>query len=1042
MGVKRFVVFAGICLAGSLAFVFLRSSPRPQTFASPETIQAATELIDIDTLSEDYMTSYFSDVLSMSDSHQPGLIVTSESYPADTYGATKVISAPNHQYFLYFESDQAKEVAARALADTSVAVEEDIALEITDTTYNSWGITDMGLDSAAEYFTDQTAPEITVAIVDTGLDVSLFEANFTDRLAGSYNLYDQYMHDGEGHGTHIAGTIAEGTPSNVKILPVKAADSRNMNLSVIITAINYVNYYHAADVINMSFGVSYNNGYALLSLYAAIQAATNNNIICVAAAGNDGGDADTFFPAAYPNTISVAAVDSAHNRASFSNYGSTVTFAAPGVGIKSINKTLNGTSMATPHIAAAAAVLKSTNPTLSTPAVTAILKEHAIDLGDEGYDQYYGYGYIDLSDYATFANRVVDSDSSDFRVTEVIVNPIFGNITNLMNTAVEITHENGTIDSLTLSDLEGLEITGYDAFSAGEQQVVLSWQGHTTEITVDNGTDGGNYSAYTFWQVSDTEYGISAIAGGQTLPHKIYLPATINDIPVVSLGNYAHQSGVFTGGNTNVTHLVLPDTLREIGTYAFASDPAIVSVQGGAAEGLTVGNRAFYLARNLTEFTPVIKSLGAVAFAGASNLKSATLSNELITLPNNAFESCYNLTELNLPQNLTTIGAYALYKTRISSISLPKTLASIGVQAFYGMPALEYIYIDPENPIYTSDGPNANAIIEISSNTLLVGSGHTIIPDYVTKIADNAFIGNQTLTTLATNQVTSLGVNLFNECTNFTSLEINNIDLLTTGNLSGRFKGAATAAIPNLAVYISTMPEDTSFLDTLSSEGIKAVIVTTPAAINISADTEYLAYEQVKNLTIDIEYSGRIVPPYTLAETITDYEIIYEHGDAFTAGDTSFTVRATTQYGYTFIKSVAVTVEDCFDKNLNIKNQQFILSFGSTFSDLLEHISFDASIISHHDSAGDAIDTDQLKTGDKLRIAVDPNRTIEYDLAVRGDVDGNGQIGIIDYIRIKKDIMALETLAGVYREAADMNDNQTIDIIDYIRIKKIIMENN
>ena len=82
-----------------------------------------------------------------------------------------------------------------------------------------------------------------------------FSQNYSNKIDETYNLYDtREMYDSYGHGTHIAGTIAEGTSSNVKILPVKVSDSKLMDTMSIITAINYITYYEKADVINMSFG--------------------------------------------------------------------------------------------------------------------------------------------------------------------------------------------------------------------------------------------------------------------------------------------------------------------------------------------------------------------------------------------------------------------------------------------------------------------------------------------------------------------------------------------------------------------------------------------------------------------------------------------------------------------------------------------------------------------------------------------------------------------------------------------------------------------
>ena len=83
-----------------------------------------------------------------------------------------------------------------------------------------------------------------------------------------------------------------------------------------------------------------------------------------------------------------------------------------------------------------------------------------------------------------------------------------------------------------------------------------------------------------------------------------------------------------------------------------------------------------------------------------------------------------------------------------------------------------------------------------------------------------------------------------------------------------------------------------------------------------------------------------------------------------------------------------------------------------------------------------------LYTGGKTKIYKNNELIAEYTNIIRGDVNGNATIDIIDYIRIMKDIMDTTKLTGVYIKAADVNQNEKIDIIDYIRIMKMIMEEN
>jgi thermitase len=120
----------------------------------------------------------------------------------------------------------------------------------------------------------------------------------------------------------------------------------------------------------------------------------------VAASGNDNTERPGY-PAAYPEVFAVAATTSKKERADFSNYGDYIDVAAPGDSIASTYPgsqyaALSGTSMASPHVAALAGLIRSVNPELSADEVMEIMRKSAIDLGDKGRDIYFGYGEIDV----------------------------------------------------------------------------------------------------------------------------------------------------------------------------------------------------------------------------------------------------------------------------------------------------------------------------------------------------------------------------------------------------------------------------------------------------------------------------------------------------------------------------------------------------------------------------------------------------------------------------------------------------------------------
>ncbi|MEO3947419.1 S8 family peptidase [Gorillibacterium sp. CAU 1737] len=247
--------------------------------------------------------------------------------------------------------------------------------------------------------------DVIVAVVDTGVDLT--HPDLKDRLLTGYNAINPSGKpaDDVGHGSHVAGIIAATVNNSLgiagltwdnPILPVKVLDNSgagnayNVAKGIIWAADN------GAKVINLSLG-----NYAESSfLHDAIKYAYNKDVVLVAATGNDN-SGQPGYPAAYPEVLAVAATDNNRNKASFSNYGSYVDVAAPGVNIASTYTnnqyaSLSGTSMASPHAAGLAALIRSVNPKLTNKEVMDIMRNTAADVGDAGRDDYFGYGQIDV----------------------------------------------------------------------------------------------------------------------------------------------------------------------------------------------------------------------------------------------------------------------------------------------------------------------------------------------------------------------------------------------------------------------------------------------------------------------------------------------------------------------------------------------------------------------------------------------------------------------------------------------------------------------
>jgi thermitase len=266
-----------------------------------------------------------------------------------------------------------------------------------------WNLPMIHTDSAWRETTGN--PHVVIAVVDTGVDLN--HPEFQGQLVPGYNIVDQNDNpqDDNGHGTHVAGIIAART-NNVegiagidwhsKIMPVKTmgADGSGSVFDIadgIIWAVD-----HGAQVINLSLGEYEDSAY----LHDAIRYAKDKNVVVVAAMGNDNTNKPSY-PAAYPEVLAVCATDEKGNRADFSNYGSNAGISAPGVSIASTYPdhryaALSGTSMASPHIAGVAGLIRAINPNLSADQVVDILKRTATDIGAPGKDPYFGSGLVNV----------------------------------------------------------------------------------------------------------------------------------------------------------------------------------------------------------------------------------------------------------------------------------------------------------------------------------------------------------------------------------------------------------------------------------------------------------------------------------------------------------------------------------------------------------------------------------------------------------------------------------------------------------------------
>lgn len=339
------------------------------------------------------------------------LLVWSDYLNTRELGAEKVITDGAGLWVLQFcTPSQAKEAAAALSAkgivaepDTYIPPIENVTIP-ADTSqmgeHLSWGAADCGFDTFINAYSDRFSGHSgVVAVVDTGVDSG--HPFLYGRVLSGYDFIDgdSTPQDGNSHGTHVAGTVIDCIgAAPVNILPVRVLNNKGEGTSLsVATGIRYAAD-HGADVINLSLG----GACGKVGDYA-VSYAIEKGCVVVAAAGNENDNTANSCPAHITTggTIVVSAGDSFHRRADFSNYGSSVDMMAPGVGIKAAIPggsygLKNGTSMATPHVSAAAVLLDLAWGKTLTPAQLEAELRTATTYG-RWVNEDVGCGWLDLS---------------------------------------------------------------------------------------------------------------------------------------------------------------------------------------------------------------------------------------------------------------------------------------------------------------------------------------------------------------------------------------------------------------------------------------------------------------------------------------------------------------------------------------------------------------------------------------------------------------------------------------------------------------------
>ncbi|MCL1901442.1 MAG: S8 family serine peptidase, partial [Firmicutes bacterium] len=348
----------------------------------------------------------------------------------NNFGAVQSVSDGKGAYLLQYETEHStRQAYSKLLQDKNIKWVEPnriVCLPKTEETgevstsalTDRWGAERINADLMKDYLVtnNKTSLDLLVAVVDTGIDHNhpFLAGRINTSLGYNFISNNTNAFDNNNHGTHVAGTIVDCTTNNVKIIPVKVLGAGGGGSILQIS----LGVRHAADkgakIINMSLGGAGPSS----EMKNAVDYAVNKNVTVVVAAGNDAKDTVSYIPAGYDNVITVSAVDESDWLANFSNFGDAVDIAAPGLRIQSCipdnqYAQYNGTSMATPHIAAGVACLALNNPALNPSQLKTAIQNTAIDLGST---RAFGAGVLDFRIFLGIINIPV-TDLQIYKIT-------------------------------------------------------------------------------------------------------------------------------------------------------------------------------------------------------------------------------------------------------------------------------------------------------------------------------------------------------------------------------------------------------------------------------------------------------------------------------------------------------------------------------------------------------------------------------------------------------------------------------------------------